>query len=76
MGSAMKKFCNGIFWLILLICLSWWVATLAFPIYLVLSILAGCIPSLSGLSDFFLKGVQFPATCSKNMVKMNSYDSF
>ena len=76
MGSALGNFCNGLFWLILLVCMSWWVATLAFPFYVVISILTGCIPSLSGLSNFFLRGVEFPGKCSKNMVKMNSYDSF
>ena len=76
MGSAVGNCCNGLFWLILLVFVSWWIATLAFPFYMVTSILTGCIPSLAGFSKFFLHGVEFPGKCSKNMVHMNSYDSF
>ena len=40
---------------------------MAFPFYIVTSILAGCIHSLSGLSNFFLHGVQFPGMTQFNL---------
>ena len=71
-----KDICNALFWLIILLFISWWVAAISFPFYIVLSVLASCLGSLKSLSDFFLHGVQFPAKCSANLVKMNAYDSF
>ena len=63
----MGNCCNSLFWLLLLVFVSWWIATMAFPFYLVTSILAGCIHSLSGLSNFFLHGVQFPGMTQFNL---------
>ena len=73
---AAKDCCNGLFWLILLVFVSWWIACLCFPFYVFIGILSACIPSLEKFADVFLKGVKFPALCSKNMVKMASYNSF
>ena len=63
----MGNCCNSLFWLLLLVFVSWWIATMAFPFYIVTSILAGCIHSLSGLSNFFLHGVQFPGMNQFNL---------
>ncbi|CAG0900561.1 unnamed protein product [Cyprideis torosa] len=84
-GSAMhgkaKKCCsrqlfNFIWWLVILVFLSWWIACICFPIFTVLSVLESCIPSLGKFADVFLEGAKFPRKCAQNMVRMNSYDAF
>lgn len=66
---------NGLFWLLVLVLLSWWVACLCFFPYVVCSVLTPCIPALKPLADILLKGVSFPAMCSDNMVNQRSYNS-
>lgn len=74
MASAKKLF-NGIFWLLVLVFISFWLAAICFPIYVIVSVVAACIPALKDFSELLLKGVTFPATCSKNMVNMARYDA-
>ncbi|XP_054287154.1 uncharacterized protein LOC129003001 [Macrosteles quadrilineatus] len=66
---------NGLFWLLVLIFLSFWVASICFPFYVIVSVLVPCIPGLKSVSDLLLAGVMFPFKCSDNMVNRRSYDS-
>jgi hypothetical protein len=38
-----KHFCNAVFWFLLLVLVSWWVAVVSFPFYIFTSILTACI---------------------------------
>ncbi|XP_026292685.1 uncharacterized protein LOC113217057 [Frankliniella occidentalis] len=67
---------NGLFWLLVLVFLSWWIACLCFFPYVVVSVLTPCLPALKPLSDILLKGVSFPFMCSDNMVNQRSYNSY
>lgn len=75
MASGAGKAFNFVFWLLVLIFVSFLVAAISFPFYLLFSVLAPCCGGLDGVSALFLKLVAFPSTCSKNMVQRNSYDS-
>ncbi|XP_026676888.1 uncharacterized protein LOC113466030 [Diaphorina citri] len=65
----------GLFWLILLALISYWVACFCFFPYIIVSVLTPCIPALKPISDILLAGIMFPYKCSDNMVHMRSYDS-
>ncbi|KAG8315800.1 hypothetical protein J6590_064429 [Homalodisca vitripennis] len=71
----MSDMFNGLFWLLVLIFLSFWVASIAFVPYLIVSVLTPCIPGLKNVSDLLLAGVMFPFKCSDNMVNRRSYNS-
>lgn len=64
-----------LFWLLVLVFLSWFVACIAFLPYLIVSCLMPCIPGLKCLSDFLLACISFPYKCSDNMVNCRSCDS-
>jgi hypothetical protein len=65
----------GFFWLLILIFLSWWIAVMCFPFYVLFSVLTPCIGGLKSVSDLLLAGVQFPHKCADNMVHRRSYDA-
>ncbi len=69
------KLLRGIFWFLVLILISFWISFLCYPFYLLFGIFSACIPDCKGVVDILLKGVQFPHTCSKNMVNMAPYDA-
>lgn len=75
MASAVKKLFNFVFWLLVLVIVSFVVAVVCFPFYTFFGILAACCSGLQGVSDTFLRGVMFPSLCAKNMVQRNSYDA-
>jgi len=72
MGSA--KMCNGLLWLIVLLFISWLVATISFPFYVIFSVIYALCGTGGNISRMFLKGIEFPAKAAENMVKMNPYN--
>ena len=66
---------NGLFWLIVLVLLSWWIACFCFVPYVIVSVITPCIPGLKPLADILMAGVMFPYKCSDNMVHQRSYNS-
>ena len=75
MASSAQKCFNCIFWLLVLVLFSWWIACLCFPLYTIFGILSACCSGLNGITDTLLTGVKFPQIAAKNMVNMNRYDS-
>ena len=75
--ASFANLLNGLYWLLVLLLVSWWLAVIAFVGYLVASILVGCCGGvcLRVVADFLLKGVQFPGACAKNMRNMARYDA-
>ncbi|XP_075529605.1 uncharacterized protein LOC142562013 isoform X1 [Dermacentor variabilis] len=66
------NFLWSIFWLIVLIILSVPVAGICAFLYIIVSIFTPCIAPLKSLEDLLHKGVNFPHTCSQNMVHGSS----
>ncbi|EEB12314.1 conserved hypothetical protein [Pediculus humanus corporis] len=71
-GSYFNKMAEGtinmIFWFLVLVFLSYWIACMCFIPYLIVSIFVPCVPDLKVISDMLLKGLSFPYICSDNMV--------
>ncbi|KAJ9582454.1 hypothetical protein L9F63_003147 [Diploptera punctata] len=61
-----------IIWLLILIFISFEVAGFCAFFYIFLYPVTVCIPDLSALTDFLLKGVQFPYYCAKGMMEGQS----
>ncbi|XP_063233364.1 uncharacterized protein LOC134537065 [Bacillus rossius redtenbacheri] len=74
MASA-SDFFNSLFWLLILVFLSWWVASFCFVPYVIVSIFTPCVSGLKPLEEILLAGVTFPAKCSDNFVNRRSYNS-
>uniref|UniRef100_V5IEI6 Uncharacterized protein n=1 Tax=Ixodes ricinus TaxID=34613 RepID=V5IEI6_IXORI len=62
----------SIFWLLLLVFLSLLIAGICSFIYIIVSIFTPCIRPLDPLAEFLMRGVNFPHTCSQNMVHGSS----
>nr|CAD7433716.1 unnamed protein product [Timema monikensis] len=73
--ATAKNLFNILFWLLLLVFLSWFVASFCFVPYVIVSTLTPCLPGLKKLSDLLLSGIMFPQKCSDNLVNQRSYDS-
>ena len=72
---ADSSFVNAVFWFVILLFLSYWIASVCFIPYLIISILTPCFPGLKAVSDLLLAGIMFPYKCSDNMVNRRSYNS-
>lgn len=66
--ASPEKIIWSIIWLLLLIFISIWLAFLSALVYIVVSIFTPCISGLQGLQDLALQGINFPHTCSSNMM--------
>uniref|UniRef100_T1HUI8 Uncharacterized protein n=1 Tax=Rhodnius prolixus TaxID=13249 RepID=T1HUI8_RHOPR len=64
---------NAFFWLIILVVLSWWIASFCFVPYVIVSVLTPCISGLKQLSDVLLAGIMLPYKCSDNMIHRRLY---
>ena len=73
LGDFLCKAFNLLFWLLLFLFLSWGLACLCFPFYVLFSVVAVVLPGLSGIADLLLKGIQFPAICFGNALNLRSY---
>lgn len=67
-GSGCGSCLWSLFWLVVLIILSLPVAGFCAVVYIIVSIFTPCIKPLKDLEDLLLRGVNFPHTCSQNMV--------
>ncbi|GLH05961.1 Putative secreted protein, partial [Gryllus bimaculatus] len=74
-GKGGAEAFNVIFWFVVLILISWWIASLCFVPYLIVSVLVPCIKDLKGLQDILLAGITFPHKCSDNLVNRRSYNA-
>ncbi|XP_037940783.1 uncharacterized protein LOC119683769 [Teleopsis dalmanni] len=61
-----------IFWLLVLIFISFWVAFIAAWFYIFVYVLVVCCSGLSGLTDMLLQIVQFPHYCAQAMMDCQS----
>ncbi|CAM1331857.1 Uncharacterised protein g10700 [Pycnogonum litorale] len=71
----MPKFIWTLFWLLVLIFISFFVACFCAPIYILLIVFTPCIGALNGITELLMKGINFPNFCSKGMVRGCSYES-
>ncbi|KAK7864560.1 hypothetical protein R5R35_007329 [Gryllus longicercus] len=74
-GKGGAEVFNVIFWFVVLILISWWIASFCFVPYLIVSVLVPCIKDLKGLQDILLAGITFPHKCSDNLVNRRSYNA-
>ncbi|XP_023935180.2 uncharacterized protein LOC112043813 [Bicyclus anynana] len=58
----------SLIWLIILICVSFWVANIAAAFYIVILPFTVCIEGLTALTDFLLSVIQFPRYCTESMM--------
>jgi len=72
-GSALSRVIWTIIWLLILVIVSLIVAGISAFVYILVSILTPCISQLESLKDLALQGLNFPNTCSRNMVKGQAY---
>ncbi|KAL3243927.1 hypothetical protein MRX96_019513 [Rhipicephalus microplus] len=73
MGAGSGGSCLwSLFWLVVLIILSVPVAGICAILYIIVSIFTPCIAPLKSFEDLLHKGVNFPHTCSQNMVHGSS----
>lgn len=71
--GACSRFIWSIIWFLMLFFVSFIVAGFSAGLYIFISVFTPCCKGLDPIQDFFLKGVNFPHTCSRNMVLGNSY---
>ena len=50
LADFLSKALNLVFWLLIFVFLSWWVACLCFPLYVLVSVVAVLIPGLTKIS--------------------------
>ncbi|KAA3678139.1 uncharacterized protein DEA37_0007808 [Paragonimus westermani] len=63
-----KCCCWGFLWFLILIFISWPLALFVSWIFILFSILAGCIQGLQPAMDALMMVMMFPNTCAKNMI--------
>lgn len=69
-GTTGTMACNPfscLLWLLLLLFVSFPVASLSFMLFMLVGPLAGCCKGLEPLADLLVGGVRWPQTCAKNM---------
>ena len=71
----MELILNRVYWFLMLVLVSWWVATISFVLYLVFGVLSVCFPMLRELNQHLLNGVRFPEICCANMLTSSRPDS-
>jgi hypothetical protein len=57
-------------WLVILVFVAFIVAGFCAGLYIFLSLFTPCIPALTQVTDFLMKGIMFVNTCSSNMISM------
>ena len=67
-----RSLCNSLYWFLLLVLVSIWLAFLCFPFYVLSGILSTCVPKLRPVTEILLDGVRFPEICCQNMVNAHS----
>jgi len=60
-------------WLLILLFVAPFIAGFCAVFYIVCYTIEACIPQVKEISDLFLKGVQFPHICVKNMLAGSSF---
>ncbi|XP_050736179.1 uncharacterized protein LOC127008335 [Eriocheir sinensis] len=68
-GASEGNMCWSIVWLIILIFVGFWLASLCAFLYVICSIFAACFEGMNSVCEFLLRGVQAAGTCAKHMVK-------
>ncbi|KAK3866752.1 hypothetical protein Pcinc_027736 [Petrolisthes cinctipes] len=69
LGSGNGNVGWSIFWLIILILIGFWLASLCAFLYIIFNMFAACIEGLTPVCDVLLKGIQFTGVCARCMIK-------
>ncbi|XP_045475813.1 uncharacterized protein LOC123681635 [Harmonia axyridis] len=60
---------HALFWLVVLIFLAFWAASICAFFYIIVYCFEACIPALKDISDLLLQGVQLPNLCAKKFLE-------
>ncbi|KAJ8719002.1 hypothetical protein PYW07_016558 [Mythimna separata] len=73
MIDKMSRCIMSLIWLLLFIYVSFFVALVSLPIYIIVSPFTVCIPICDCIANFFLGCIQFPRKCVEGILDGNCF---